>query len=308
MALKPLEEVVVIIVVVVVVLVVVVSVVIVVIILVVEEIQERGGPWGGGGGEEGRVHVEEVDSLTRDEVNFAIDTLKRNKASDEGGMVAEILKCADKDSPLREDIFQILDEVWREGVCPKAWNTAIIIPLLKKGDTSIMDNYRGIALQDIVEKVFAKVIYRRLESIIDPQIYEGQFGFRKGRGTVDAIHIIRQVLESSHEYREPLFICFVDIVKAYDSVDRNILWDALADHHVPVVIIDLIKALYYNTTAKVRVGDKFSDPFDLKIGVKQGDILSTLLFNIFLNYIWKKVVSRWGESRGIPMVYGGEDT
>ena len=254
------------------------------------------------------MHVEEVDSLTRDEVNFAIDTLKRNKASDEGGMVAEILKCADKDSPLREDIFQILDEVWREGVCPKAWNTAIIIPLLKKGDTSIMDNYRGIALQDIVEKVFAKVIYRRLESIIDPQIYEGQFGFRKGRGTVDAIHIIRQVLESSHEYREPLFICFVDIVKAYDSVDRNILWDALADHHVPVVIIDLIKALYYNTTAKVRVGDKFSDPFDLKIGVKQGDILSTLLFNIFLNYIWKKVVSRWGESRGIPMVYGGEDT
>jgi hypothetical protein len=235
----------------------------------------------GGGGRE-RVHEEDVHPLTRDEVNSAIDSLKRNKASDEGGMIAEILKCADKNSPLREDIFQILDEVWRGRVCPKAWNSAVIIPLLKKGDTSIMDNYRGIALQDIVEKIFALVLYKRLESIVDPQIYEGQFGFRKGRGTVDAIHMIRQVLESSHEYREPLFICFVDIVKAYDSVDRSILWDALADHHVPVTIIELIKALYYNTTAKVRVGDKYSDPFDLKIGVKQGDILSTLLFNIFL--------------------------
>ena len=84
-------------------------------------------------------------------------------------------------------------------------------------------------------------------------------------------------MESSHEHREPLYICFVDIVKAYDSVNRNILWDALADHHVPVLIIDLIKALYFNTAARVRVGDKFSDPFDLKIGVKQGDILSTFI-------------------------------
>ncbi len=69
-----------------------------------------------------------------------------------------MLKVAGVDSLLREEIFRLVSFVWKNGVCPKSWGSALIIPLLKKGDPSVMNNYRGIALQDIVEKVFATIL------------------------------------------------------------------------------------------------------------------------------------------------------
>jgi retron-type reverse transcriptase len=79
-----------------------------------------------------------------------------------------------------------------------------------------MNNYRGIALQDIVEKIFAIILLKRIEPIVEPQIYEGQYGFRRNKSTVDAIHSIRKIVESSKEYKKNLYISFVDITKAYD--------------------------------------------------------------------------------------------
>jgi hypothetical protein len=84
-------------------------------------------------------------------------------------------------------------------------------------------------------------------------------------------------------------MCFLDITKAYDSIKREHLWEALRDHSVPEYLITLITTIYTNTVAKVRVGDNISDTFSLGVGVKQGDILSPLLFNIFLNFLWKKI-------------------
>ena len=178
-----------------------------------------------------------------------------------------MLKGAGVDSILREEIFTILSFVWKSGVCPKSWCSAMIIPLFKKGDPYIMNNYRGIALQDIVEKIFVTIILKRLEPIIEPQIYEGQYGFRRKKSTVDAIFNIKKLIESCHEYNKPLYICFLDITKAYDSVSRTLLWEALRDHNVPEYLITLINTIYTNTTAKVRVGDNFSDSFSLGIGV-----------------------------------------
>jgi len=237
-------------------------------------------------------------------VDRAIDSLKAYKAKDEGGLVAEMLKGAGVDSILREELFTLLSFVWKSGVCPSAWNSAVIVPLFKKGDLSVMNNYRGIALQDIVEKVFVTIILKRLEPIVEPQIYEGQYGFRRNRSTIDAIYNIRKVIESSREFNKPLYISFIDITKAYDSVSRPLLWEALRDHNVPEYLITLIKTIYFNTSARVRVGDSLSDKFSLGIGVKQGDILSPLLFNIFLNFVWKKITKKWNDM-GILFQYGG---
>ena len=134
-------------------------------------------------------------------------------------------------------------------------------------------------------------------------MYDGQFGFRKHRSTTDAIYNIRKIIESCNDYNKPLYLAFVDITKAYDSINRNILWDALRDHKVPEYIITLIQSIYHNTTANVRIGDTFSENFSIGVGVKQGDILSPILFNIYLNFLWRKTVKRW-EGRGITLEYG----
>ena len=108
---------------------------------------------------------------------------------------------------------------------------------------------------------------------------------------------------------ESLYISFVDITKAYDSVERTLLWEALRDHNVPGYLITLINTIYTNTCAKVRIASDLSDTFSLGIGVKQGDILSPLLFNIFLNFIWKKVIKKWEEKglRGVQFNYSTEE-
>ena len=149
------------------------------------------------------------EHLTREEMDRAIDSLKNYKAVDEGGLVAEMLKGAGVDSILREELFILLSFVWNTGVCLSSWCSAVIVPLFKKGDPSIMNNYRGIALQDIVEKVFAIILLKRLEPIVESQIYEGQYGFRHNKSTIDAIYNIRKIIESSREYKKPplFFFC-----------------------------------------------------------------------------------------------------
>ena len=93
------------------------------------------------------------------------------------------------------------------------------MPLFKKKDRKICDNYRGISLLSVPGKVLALILLDRLQTIIDPQLMEAQYRFRKGRGTVDQLWVVRQVVERATEYRNPLYLCFVDLTKVYDSIN-----------------------------------------------------------------------------------------
>lgn len=94
---------------------------------------------------------------------------------------------------------------------------ATLVPLFKKKDRRICDNYGGISLLSFPGKVLALILLEMLQTIINPQLMEAQCGFRKGRGIVDQLWVIRQVVERATEYRSPLLICFVDLIP-YDSV------------------------------------------------------------------------------------------
>ena len=82
------------------------------------------------------------------------------------------------------------------------------------------DNYRGIALLSIPEKVLSLIFLEQLHAIIDPQLLESQCGSRKGRRTTDQIWLTRQIAERAAEYGTAAHLCFVDLIKAYDSVDE----------------------------------------------------------------------------------------
>jgi hypothetical protein len=174
--------------------------------------------------------------------------------------------------------------------------------LFKKGDVEICDNYRGISLLSIPSKVLAKILYQRIETKVESQLHEAQCGFRKGRGCVDQIFNLKECISLARQKGKSLYMCFVDLRKAYDSVNRDLLWKAMREYGVSEKIIKIVNSLYENTRAKVRVKGKLSEFLSLKTGVKQGCVLSPLLFNIFIDWVVRKVMNNVGNT-GIEIRY-----
>ena len=106
--------------------------------------------------------------------------------------------------------------------------------LHKKGPTQDSDNYKRIALLSFPGKVFCRVIQARLAERDEHLLREGQCGFRKGRGCVDHILSLRVLAEKAREFNISLYMAFVDLRKAYDSVSRDTLWMTLQKrYHLP---------------------------------------------------------------------------
>ena len=94
----------------------------------------------------------------------------------------------------------------------------------KKGNLQLCDNWRGISLLSVAGKVFARILANRIAPIAESVLDESQCGFRKCRGTIDMIFVARQLQEKAREQMCQLYMCFVDLKKAYDSVPRDALW------------------------------------------------------------------------------------
>ena len=118
---------------------------------------------------------------------------------------------------------------------------ANVVTLYKnKGDRGDCNNYRGISLLSVVVKVFARVVLTRLQ-ILAEQVYpESQCGFRANRSTVDMIFSLRQLQEKCREQRQPLFVAFIDLTKAFDLVSRDGLFKILPKIGCPPKLLSII--------------------------------------------------------------------
>jgi len=112
-------------------------------------------------------------------------------------------------------------------------------------------------------------------------------------GGVDQIFNLRECMSASRQKGKPLYVCFIDLRKAYDSVNRELLWQAMKTYGISGKIVRIVSSLYENTRAKVRVNGVLSECLSLKTGVKQGCVLSPLLFNIFIDWVVRRVLKRW---------------
>ena len=180
-----------------------------------------------------------------------------------------------------------MQEVWRTRKVQQDWRNATLIPLFKK-DRTQCNNYRGISLLSVPGKVLTLILLQRLQAIIEPQLLEAQCGFRKGRGTVDQIWVVRQTVERAAEYRKPLFLCFVDLTKAYDLVIHQAMAAILKEYGVPHQQVAIIEELHSETWCQVRFVGDTSERFELTTG---GCVLSPLLFNCFLDKILREALT-----------------
>ena len=234
------------------------------------------------------------------DVERAIRRLKNGKAAGCDEINAEMLKAGG--GVLVKWIHRVICLIWREEVIPNDWHKAVVVPFFKKGDKSVCDNWRGISLLSVAGKVFTHIILERLVSVVDGKISQTQAGFRKARGCADQIFTLRRVMEQAKVKKVPLYMCFIDLKAAYDTVKRSELWLAVEEYGVSSKLCRLLKALYANTQAAVRVEGELTEWFDVKTGLRQGCLLSPALFNVFIDRVVKRALANMDHGVSIRYV------
>jgi hypothetical protein len=239
------------------------------------------------------------------EVHDAIKQMKNRKAPGIDNISADVLKAGG--IPMAKWVHEILCDVWNNEEMIEDWTTAILIRLYKnKGDRTVCGNYRGISLLVVTGKIFSRIILNRIQNLIDKQLLEQQAGFRRNKSTIDQIFTLKLIMEKSQEYNKPLFLCFIDLQKAYDSVDRNLLWKVCRCYGISEKLTRLLKLLHSKTKARVRINGELSESFEMETGVMQGGIISPMLFNIFFDYVIRKVIHEAGVN-GLKLAFGSRD-
>ena len=174
-----------------------------------------------------------------EEVEKAIKDLKCNKAAGPDDISAEMLKAGG--GVIIDWLSVFFQQVWSTNSVPQSWKDAIMIPLHKKKEMDDCNNYRGIALLSIVGKAFTRLILNRIKVSVEEKLSEIQAAFRKDRSCIDQVFTLRMIIEKAKGSSTPVFICFVDLQKAYDSVDRTALWEVLEKFGFPKELIKVIK-------------------------------------------------------------------
>ena len=221
--------------------------------------------------------------ITAEDVEEAYKKLSSSSAC-LGPLKAALIKAGK--GVLASVLARLFTAVLRSGMVPREWLLGAITAIYKgKGDPAEPNNYRGITVGHVLGKLYALVLNLRLSAWAEAKgkRARGQAGFRRGFRTTDNCFILRALVERARAQGVKLYICAVDLEKAFDSVDRQLLWAALQRTGIGGYMLATLQALYADVPVCVKTAEGLSSTFQSIIGVKQGCPLSPLLFGIFMD-------------------------
>ena len=225
------------------------------------------------------------DNITLDEVLKAIKATKKHTAAGNSGLTIDAINAAGKQ--LHKCIHLLFTKWWNSGIIPDQLQLAIIKPIYKNGNTNDPKNYRPISLLETLFKLYEKVLEKRLNAFIfnNNLLPNAQMGSRKHSGTIEAIYNLLSVITTTSHPTLGL----LDLSKAYDRVWRTGLWTKLINIGVSGKLLRAIHSTYSNPQALVKIGDKKSNTYSMKEGLRQGSVLSPILFVLLFSDIAHKL-------------------
>ena len=224
---------------------------------------------------------------TAQEVLTAIKQITSGKAPGKDAIPPEIFKYGG--TKLVKKMLGLFTQIWQQGTVPQDFKDVLIHHLYKnKGNRKICDNHRGISLLSIAGKILARVILNRvIKHVIDDVYPESQCGFRAGRGTIDMIFSLRQIAEKVREKKHEMYMVFVDLTKAFDTVNRTALWRVLQKLGIPENMLRVIVSFHEGMKANVVSNGELSDSFGVTNGTKQGCVMAPVLFALYFSVMLK---------------------
>lgn len=225
----------------------------------------------------------EASMLTNgDELIEYVKEFKNNKAPGQDSISNTLLK--NMPSSLFGMLANIFNFLLLNGIFPQIFKTAKVIPIHKKGkDPKSPSSYRPISLLSSIDKLFEKVIYRRiLNHTENYQVINcKQFGFRRQHSTVHQIKRVVNMIEHNKHARRSTGVILLDIEKAFDTVWHDGLVYKMNNLRYPLYLQKIIASFLKNRSFKVCISNEYSESRSLPAGLPQGSVLSPLLYSIF---------------------------
>ena len=245
----------------------------------------------------GKSHTDYLHSPCESRLNFTtvnenvvakiIESLKTKSSCGDDGLSTKLLK--EIKNEICSSITLIVNQMITTGIFPDSLKIAKIIPIFKKGDIEIIENYRPISILPAISKIFEKTLSLQIHEYFQSKhlYYEYQYGFIKNRSTEQAaLELIDRVITEIDKGEIP-FNIYIDLSKAFDTLDHAILMDKLYYYGVQGTSLDLLRNYLVKRKQYVQIGEVKSDITYLSTGVPQGSILGPLLFIIYINDIAK---------------------
>lgn len=221
-----------------------------------------------------------------EELRTALACLKTGKSCSVDDLLGEYVKIFGE--MFEDTLLSIINTIFIEKLYPSQWPTNFLKPIFKKGSTLDPDNYRGLAVGSAFAKLFSFILLNRLTEFIDIKklISPNQIGFMKLMGTSDHIFLLRTIVEKIvKKNKKRLYVVFIDFKKAYDTVNRKLLYEKLKNLGINGTFMRNIEAMYRKTEYCLKMKGGYTPPILSNLGLKQGCPLSPMLFNLYIDDI-----------------------
>ena len=234
----------------------------------------------------------EGPDFTEEEVCTAIKTMKTGKAIGPDEIAIEMIKALDHFGI--QKVTELANTIYNSGKIPSDLTKSIFIALPKKSGAIECELHRTISLMSHVTKTILHVLIRRLRKSISPQISRTQCGYVKDKGTRNATFMLRLLIEKAIDKHQDLYLCFIDYSKAFDKVQHENLMQMLKELNIDGKDLRLVRNLYWEQSAAVKIENELGEWKQIRRGVRQGCVMSPDLFNLYSENILRKLEDNIG--------------